>query len=98
MQAADLESLQIPQQLLILIQVKFHLAGNLVLRRGTAQALRHRSDRLFDRTTLATQLARTPVQRAQRVQDRPANAELGVALELHLLAVVELGERIDQPY
>src|SRR6202034_155248 len=37
-------------------------------------------------------------QRAERVKDRPANPELRIALELHLLPVIELCERIDQPH
>ena len=47
---------------------------------------------------LAAKLARTPVQNPQRIQNRAADAELRVTLELHLLGMVELVERVDQTH
>ena len=55
-----------------------------------------RANRLLDSPTLAAQVARTPVQGPKAIEDRPANAKLGVAAELHLLFGVKLLQRIHQ--
>jgi hypothetical protein len=54
------------------------------------------ANRLFDGAPFAPQLARAPVQRAQTVQDRTPNTELGIAAELDLLGGVEFGKGIHQ--
>src|SRR6202789_744492 len=55
-------------------------------------------DRILYGATLAAKLAWAPIQDPQRVQDCAPNAELRVTLELHLLVVVELAERVNQTY
>src|SRR5208337_279063 len=85
MQRADLESLEIAQQLLVILETDAHLGGDLALARRTAPAGRQHTDGLFDRAALAAQLARAPIEGAQTGEDRAPDAELCVDAKRHLL-------------
>ena len=95
-QRADLQTLQIAQQLLILIEPELHLGGNFGFARSPAEPRRQHADGLLDRAAFAPQLSRTPVESAQTVQNRAAYPELCVAAELHFFLGVELGEGIHE--
>ena len=75
-------------------QRHLQFGGDLLLDRRTTETLGEGANRLFDGAALAAQLARTPVQGAQRIEDGATDAELGIALELDLLGVIELRKRI----
>jgi hypothetical protein len=96
-QRSDLQALQIAEKLLVLVEREIHLPSDLSLMRRPSHAGSQDADRLLDRTALAAQLARAPVERAQAVENRPADAELRIAAELHLLLRIELGESVQQP-
>ena len=98
MQRADLQALQIAQQLLVLVQIHAQLPGHLRLGRRVSQPRRENANRLLDGAALAAQLARAPVQGSETVQNRAPDTELGVAAELHLLGRIELGKGVHQTH
>ena len=97
-QGANLQALQIAQQLLVFFQLQLHLHRHLSLVRRAAHPRRQHPDCLLHRPALAAQLPRTPVQRSQTVQNRAPDAKLRIAAELHLFGRVELGEGVHQPH
>ena len=97
MQRADLESLEIAQQLLVILETNAHLRSDLGLARRTAEAGRQHADGLFDSAPLAAQFARAPIEGAQTVEDRAPDTELRVAAKLHLLFGIEFGKGVHQP-
>ena len=97
-QGADLQALQVAQQLLVLVQFQRHLGGHLRLARRVAHAGHQHPDGLFDGAALPAQFARAPVHRSQAIQNCAPDAELRVGAKLHLLGWVELGEGIHQPH
>src|ERR1019366_2910917 len=96
MESANLEALQIAEQLLILSQRKPHLRGYLAFAWRITSACRKCPYCLFHRSAFTAQLARTPVQCSQAVKDRSPDTELRVASKLHLFGWIELGERVHQ--
>jgi len=97
-QGADLQALQVAQQLLVILQLQRHLRGHLGLARGVPHPGHQHPDGLFDGAALPAQLARTPVESPQAVQNRSPDAELRITAKLHLLGGIELGEGIHQPH
>ena len=97
-QGADLKTLQIAQQLLIVLEIEAHLGGHLMLARRVPKARRQNPDRLFDCTALAAELARAPVEGPQTVKNRAPYAELRIAAELYFFGRVELGKGIEQSH
>ena len=95
-QAADFEAIEFGQQ-------GCNSASRMPIARassfpwGAAQFEAELAVGLLDLARLAAQLARSPVNLPQAVKDGAPNAELGVGTELHMLGVVELVQRVDQP-
>src|SRR4029079_18774135 len=87
----------LPEQLLILNQRELELARDLLVRGRTTEAgfevVRH----LVDERGLLPDAARYPVERAQVVEDRAADAELRVRREERFLPRVVLHDRVEQP-
>src|SRR6516225_7888803 len=96
MRRSDLESFQIAEQGLITFEAQAHLLGRFCLAWRSAEPRSQDSNRLLGRPSLATKVSRTPVQRAQAVQNSASDSKLRVAPKLHLLPRIELGEGVHQ--
>src|SRR4029450_9074065 len=82
------------QQLLVGIEPHAELAGDPLSRRRPAERALEAMRGLLDQAGLLAHAARHPVERAQVVEDRAANAELRVGREGRLLAGIVISERV----
>ena len=98
MQGADFEALEFPQQLLIGGQIDVQLGSDFKVGRGAAELGHEGLNCLLDGTALATQFPWAPVEGAQIVQDRSADAKLRVTTELDLFGWIEFAEGVEQAY
>jgi hypothetical protein len=84
------------QALLELVARHAELLRDLLIRRRTHELLLEDGDRALDLTCAGPDRARHPVERAQLVDDRSADARHREGLELDLAARVESLDRADQ--
>ena len=95
--AADLQAIQFSERSLIFLERLTDLVRDFLLVGSVTQFCRQPTDRVLDGSSLAPQVPGTPIQVAQAVHDRPANAELRIGAELRILHRIELLGGIDQP-
>ena len=96
MQRSDLKTLQITQQLLVLLDPEAQFRGHFGLSWRSSKTCCQDTNCLFNGPALAPKLPRTPIEGAKAVENRSANSKLGIAAKLDFLGRVELDEGVHQ--
>src|SRR5581483_8342665 len=97
LEAKEAHLADLREQLLVLVERHAELRGDLLLGGRTAEAALELVGDLLDQARLLAHAARHPVERAEVVQDRAADAELRVGREERLLGGIVLADRVEEP-
>ncbi len=96
LQAAQVESPKLAEQLLILFEPETQSPGEFGFGRRAAKLRGKFAVCFFDASRLASQISRAPIHLAQTIENRSANSEPCVGFELDVLSRVEFVHRVDQ--
>ncbi len=95
-QAAEFQAIEFREQGLELMEIEVHFAGEFTFRRNTAELGGEQAVGLLDQTAFAAEVAWSPIQFTQAIEDGAADPELGIRAELDVLGQIELTERVDE--
>src|ERR1700683_613192 len=96
LQARNLQTTKLGDKLLEVLEAELHFRGDFDLIGLVAKFRLATQGRLLQAAALPSQSLRTPVQEPQAVQNGAPDTDLGIVLELHVLARIKFARSIDQ--